>query len=243
MVKRRLHPEVGGLGAQDPHAHRVERRHPHRSRARRPDQVGDPLLHLAGGLVREGDREDLPRLRAAGGQQVGDPPGQHPGLAGAGAGDHQQRRTAVLDGRPLRAVEALEQFLGALAGRVAPRRRVARTGSDRVRTRRGCAVRRGGERRHVEQAGHLAANATRHGGQPWPATGGRSGGQPRLRPDAGGRARWLLERRRSRSAAAPDARRTGAFARWSGTAEPAGVLARMIIVWGPGATCGPHPGP
>ena len=40
-------------------------------------------------------------VHAAGGQQVGDPVGQHPGLAGAGAGHDEQRRARVHDGGAL----------------------------------------------------------------------------------------------------------------------------------------------
>jgi hypothetical protein len=68
------------LGAQDPHARRVERRHPHQP-GPAADQVGDALLHLARGLVGERDGDDLTGVHVAGGQQVGDPVGQHPGLA------------------------------------------------------------------------------------------------------------------------------------------------------------------
>ena len=60
-----LEAERGVLGAQDAHARGVERRHPHRLGAR-PDQGGDPLLHLAGGLVGERDREDLRRAAPCG---------------------------------------------------------------------------------------------------------------------------------------------------------------------------------
>ena len=84
----------------------------HIALARGPDQGGDPLLHLAGRLVGEGDGEDLPRLRAAGRQQVGDPVGQHTGLARAGASDDQQRTALVPDGCALLVVEPFEQRAG-----------------------------------------------------------------------------------------------------------------------------------
>src|SRR3712207_7770640 len=48
-------------------SHRVERRHPHRPGAR-TDERGHPVLHLPGGLVGEGDRQDLARLHATGAQ-------------------------------------------------------------------------------------------------------------------------------------------------------------------------------
>ena len=88
-------------------------------RARLPTSVLDPLLHLGGGLVGEGDRQDRARVRLALGDQPGDPAGQHPGLARARAGDHQQRRALVDDGRALRLVEPLEQLV---AGRAAAAR-------------------------------------------------------------------------------------------------------------------------
>ncbi len=46
-------------------------------------------------------------LRAA--EQVGDAVGQDPGLARAGAGDDEQRRSFVYDGGPLLGVEPFEQ--------------------------------------------------------------------------------------------------------------------------------------
>ncbi len=42
------------------------------------DDVGDPLAHLARGLVGEGDDQQLPRPGPAGGQDVGQAGGQHP---------------------------------------------------------------------------------------------------------------------------------------------------------------------
>ena len=85
------------------------------------DEGGDALLHLAGGLVGEGDREDLAGLHAAGGEQVGDARGERLGLARAGAGDDEQRPALVHDRLPLLRVEPLEQPLdrrrrGAAAG-------------------------------------------------------------------------------------------------------------------------------
>ena len=77
----------------------------HIARARGPDRDLDPLAHLGGGLVRERDGQDLAGSGVAGGQQVGDPAGEHPGLARPGAGDDQQRAAAVLDGLALRRVE------------------------------------------------------------------------------------------------------------------------------------------
>ena len=103
----RLQPrvaEVLGLLAQDPHAGGVEGADPHDLGAA-AHQVGHPLLHLRGGLVGERDRQDRARVGLALGDQPGDPPGQHPRLAGPRAGHHEQRRPGVLDGLLLRRVE------------------------------------------------------------------------------------------------------------------------------------------
>jgi len=41
-------------------------------------------------------------------EDVGEPGGQHPGLAGAGAGEHQHRAVDRLDGAALRVIEPSE---------------------------------------------------------------------------------------------------------------------------------------
>ena len=64
------------------------------------------------------------------GDQPGDPAGEHPGLARAGAGDHEQGRALVDDGLALRLVETLEQLLAgrpaASGGFCSPRTAVVR---------------------------------------------------------------------------------------------------------------------
>jgi hypothetical protein len=59
--------------------------------SRLAEDRGDPLAHLARGFVGEGDRQDLARKSLFTQQDMGEPRGQHAGLAGAGAGQHQQR--------------------------------------------------------------------------------------------------------------------------------------------------------
>ena len=98
-----------GLVAQDAHTGGVERRDPHVA-GPRADQGHDPLAHLGGGLVGERDGQDLAGTDVAGGQQVGDPAGQHGGLARAGAGHDEQRRTLVQHRLPLLRVETIEEF-------------------------------------------------------------------------------------------------------------------------------------
>ena len=104
--------EGADLLAQDPHARGVERRDPHDPGAL-ADEVLDALLHLGSGLVGEGDRQDRTGVGLALGDQPRDAPGQHPRLAGAGAGHDQQGGAGVHHGGPLRLVEALEQLVGA----------------------------------------------------------------------------------------------------------------------------------
>ena len=97
-----------GLGAQHPGARRVEGHHPHRADLAADQQAG-AVAHLPRRLVRERDRQDLVGLGDAGGHQVGDPVGEHPGLARARSGEDQLRPLAVADGLPLRVVEARQQ--------------------------------------------------------------------------------------------------------------------------------------
>ena len=96
--ERRVEAERRGMGAQQPGADRMEgaapgqaRRAARRRQAERLVQdPADPALHLGRGPAREGQHQD-PRRVGAGEHQAGDPGGQGQGLAGAGAGDHQQR--------------------------------------------------------------------------------------------------------------------------------------------------------
>ena len=68
----------------------------------------DPLAHLAGGLVGERDGQDcsgaIPEC-----EQVGDPPGDDPRLARAGAGQDQQRALDVGHGLALGGGQISEQ--------------------------------------------------------------------------------------------------------------------------------------
>ena len=78
------------LVAQQAHARRVEGRHPHAARIV-THEGARALAHLGSRLVREGDRQDLARPRAARGQQVGDAMREDAGLTGARARQDQQR--------------------------------------------------------------------------------------------------------------------------------------------------------
>src|SRR5581483_8791466 len=75
--------EPRSLAAQDSAAGGVE--------GEDPDRAGDAAEHLPRRLVRERDREHFVRLDAARGEQVRDPMGEDARLAGARAGDYEQR--------------------------------------------------------------------------------------------------------------------------------------------------------
>ena len=112
-----LQPDQLGVAAQDLHADRVEGAEPRHALDHLADHRADALLHLARRLVGEGDGEDFGRPRAAEAEDVRDARGQHPGLAGAGAGQHQHRAVQRLDRLPL---------LGVEVGEIAMRRRARR---------------------------------------------------------------------------------------------------------------------
>jgi len=83
--------EAGELGvtAQHARADGVERAQPLHAFDHAADQRADALLHLARGLVGEGDGQQLPGPGAARGENVGEAGRQHTRLAGSGAGQHQ----------------------------------------------------------------------------------------------------------------------------------------------------------
>jgi hypothetical protein len=70
------------------------------------DQPPDAFLHLARGLVGEGQRADGARRQPALADQVGDLAGDDAGLAGAGAGNDQQRAADVAHGLALAWVQS-----------------------------------------------------------------------------------------------------------------------------------------
>ena len=72
----------------------------------------EAALHLPGGLVREGDGEDLVRLHAAGGDEVRDAVREDARLPRAGAGDDEHRALGGEDGLALRRVQVGEVLLG-----------------------------------------------------------------------------------------------------------------------------------
>ena len=124
-------PDQLGVAAQDLHADGMEGAEPRHALDHLADDLADAVLHLARRLVGEGDGEDLARPGAAEAEDVGDAHGEHAGLAGAGAGQHQHRAVERLHRLALLGIEPRE------IGRAAARRG---TGA------RGNAARRGGRR-------------------------------------------------------------------------------------------------
>ena len=112
-----LQPHQLGVAAQDLRRHRVEGAEPAQPFSLAADQVADALAHFAGGLVGEGDDQQLPRPRTVGVQDMGQARGQHPRLAGPGACEHQHRALRRLHRSTLLGVQAGEIVGG---GRVDP---------------------------------------------------------------------------------------------------------------------------
>ena len=125
-------PDQLGVAAQNLHADRMEGAEPRHALDHVADDVADAVLHLARRLVGEGDGEDFARPGAADGEDVGDAHGEHAGLAGAGAGQHQHRAVERLDRQPL---------LGIEPGEIRRRRRRGARARAQCRPARGPAVR------------------------------------------------------------------------------------------------------
>jgi len=122
-----LQPDHLGMAAQDFHADRVKRAEPRHALDHAADDLADAMFHLARRFVGEGDGQNLAGPGAAGGKNMRDAHGEHAGLAGAGAGQHQHRAVKGLDGKPLFRIEAGEIRRG--------RRRGTRTFRDTARRR------------------------------------------------------------------------------------------------------------
>ena len=78
------------VDAEHAHAHGVERADPHAARAQTAHEPVEALAHLAGGLVGEGDGEDVPGHDAEVLDHVGDAVREHAGLARPRAGEDEQ---------------------------------------------------------------------------------------------------------------------------------------------------------
>ena len=75
------------------------------------DEVEDPLPHLPGGLVGEGDGHDAAGVDADYLHQVGDAVGDDARLAAAGPGEDEKGAVDGLDGFTLGGVEAFKEVL------------------------------------------------------------------------------------------------------------------------------------
>ena len=104
------------VAAQDADREGVEGAEP-QSLDHPPDEGAQALAHLARGLVGEGDGEDLAGPGAAQGEDMGEARDEHPGLARAGAREHQDRPVDSLDGRSLSRVQMVEIGRHARRGR------------------------------------------------------------------------------------------------------------------------------
>ena len=116
-----IEADLVGIFAQQPRADTMEGAGPgqrvgHDAGIVAHHLAGDPLDapgHFGGGAAREGHQQDAAGIGAVD-DQMGDPMRQRVGLAGSGAGDHQQgregarSRCAMLDGAPLFRIEAVE---------------------------------------------------------------------------------------------------------------------------------------
>ncbi len=105
-------PDGGALLAEDTGTQRMEG-----ARLDLPttfaDEADDPVAELGRGLVRERDRQDAPRRHVLDADQVGDPVGEHAGLARAGTGKDEQRAFGGRHRAGLLGIERLDDLLRA----------------------------------------------------------------------------------------------------------------------------------
>ena len=98
-------PVRAPVSPQDADPNRVEGPHPDPTRGQ-VEQLLDSAAHLPRRLVGERHRQDFAGLGPSLLDQPGDPVGQHPCLATAGAGKDQQRPVLCGDGGALRRIES-----------------------------------------------------------------------------------------------------------------------------------------
>ena len=111
-----LEPDNLGVAAQDACGQRVESADPE-PLDRVADLPADAVAHLARRLVCERHGKQLAGPGAARDQNMREPGGQHAGLAGAGAGEHQQRPIDGLDRVALFVIQSGEIGRGRRHGR------------------------------------------------------------------------------------------------------------------------------
>ena len=108
--ERRRSSDEMGRRAEHSRADRVEGTDPHPGRIL-AEQASDTLPHLAGGLVRERDGENVPRISALDVDQPSDARRQHARLSRSGACEYEQRSVHVQHGFALRGVESGGEFV------------------------------------------------------------------------------------------------------------------------------------
>ena len=111
--KRLGETDLFGVLAQDARKDRVERTHADIAAAVIGDHLRDALAHLLGGLVGEGERQDVEGRHALL-DHIGDARGQHARFARTGAGDDERRGVVIDHGIALCGVQALQyrRFFG-----------------------------------------------------------------------------------------------------------------------------------
>jgi hypothetical protein len=107
--ERRLQTGLLRARSQDPHADRVEGGDQRRPDSRGQEEILDPPPHLLGRLVGERDRDDVPRIDALDGEQVGDAVGDDPGLAAPRPREHEHRPFRGRDRLALRRVQGRQE--------------------------------------------------------------------------------------------------------------------------------------
>ncbi len=177
----RLEIDEFGMTAQDLDADGVEGAEPGHAFHHAADQLPDAGLHLARRLVGEGDGEDLPGPGAPQAQDMGDAGGEHAGLAGAGARQHQKRAVERLDRLALLGVERVEIMAGP------PAHGAFRSGRRRlVGRRQRCGFECGGANLFHRGGNYIIARAARKKRTPAKALGALNGDVGRSTGDGRG---------------------------------------------------------
>ena len=99
--------ELLAIDAQNAHAHAMESRHPHATRAR-AHEPAQTLAHLGGRLVGERDSQNLPGLHAIVGEHMRDAIREHARFARTGTRKHEQRALGAQHGLALRGVQGID---------------------------------------------------------------------------------------------------------------------------------------
>ena len=143
LLRRRQQPQRsgvevgGGVAADEAVGEGVEGR-AQRGRHGAPEPGGDPVAELLGRLAAEGQREHRLRGGAAPLDPVDDRLDQRRGLAGAGAGQHEQRPARVVDHRLLERVQrrGCRRERTARGGAGTSSRTITSSAADRIGQRR-----------------------------------------------------------------------------------------------------------